>query len=428
MCETSSIVRAMALWAVAVPSLAIGGNGLYPTGSGTASSSMAGADIAISRDVSALTTNPAGLARLPGSRFDTWVSIYNNQVRHVDEYGNDEIISNPIGAIGGGGYATRLSGQNLVVGLGLFVQGGVGYTHEDLQTAFGTRDEASAIFSIIKFSSGLAWPVNDRLSLGLTADVLYAAARQKLFPELSFADQNQPQNVFFGSRVDGLSDVTVGARMGMQYRLSDHWLLAATYTLPVRFVLEGGTVTVNYEALGMGRVRYEKARIDGLELPQEAGLALAWRPSTKLLLTTEATWFDWSSSIKELRLRAEDPDGPAPVAMIDSGSKLDLRDQVVLSVGAEWNLSDRLLLRGGYAHGRNPQPARTLSPVLPLITEQDFALGGAYKVTPQWEISAGVDYQLPKSVTYTNAQLPFGQDSRVSNEAILLHFMIGRSW
>jgi len=412
-----------------IPSLALAGNGLYPSGFGAVSSTMSGVDLAIAEDISALATNPAGMASVQNQRWDIYsTTYYTLDLGHADRYGNDTRINNRLGEIAGGGYAWRVPDANVVVSLGLFAQGGVGYVYEDINTAFGTRDEVSAIFGIAKLCPGIAWGVGERWRIGVAADVVYGSARQKFFPDTSAYDAEHSEAAFFGIRMDGLRGFGFGGRLGIQYQLSEDLRLGASYALPTKIPLESGTLTVNYEALGQGRVRYQEARLDGLALPQEAGLAVAWRATPQLLLSTEASWFNWKEALSELHLHAEKPDGDAPVETIDSRSALDFKDRVVVGVAAQWQQSERLVLRGGYAYSKSPQPNRTLSPTLPLLTEQDYSLGFGYRIAPQWELTGGAEYQPYRSVGYTNPQLPFGANARERNEVMFVHFMLSRHW
>jgi hypothetical protein len=41
----------------------------------------------------------------------------------------------------------------------------------------------------------------------------------------------------------------------------------------------------------------------------------------------------------------------------------------------------------------------------------------------RWEVSTGIEYALPKKVTYTNPERPFGRNAQV-----VLHLMLSRRW
>jgi len=420
-------VAALAL--LLAPGLLLAGNGIYPTGYGAVSATMSGTDLAVADDTSAFATNPAGLVQITGQQADAHLTVFNTlRTGHADGFGNDQGMHNDWAGLLGGGYAAKLGDRPLVAGVGLFVQGGLGYVYKDLETAFGSQDELSFLLSVVKLTPGLAWQVNDRLAVGATAGITYAAARQKFFADTSVFDPAQPQNAFFGLRVDGMSTFNVGARVGLRYQLSETLLLAAAYASPVNLDMDGGSVTVNYEALGQGRVRYRDASLQGFELPAEAGLALAWRPRGNLLASIETSWFDWGGSLDSVRLQAARPDGAAPVATIDAETAVALRSRFLTSLGLRWWINEDIDLRAGYAWGKRPQPDRTLSPVLPLITEHDVSLGLGYRVDRNWTLQWGLEFQPYTSRFYTNPQAPFGANARESNEVILVHMMVTRRW
>ena len=187
-----------------LPSIACAGNGLNLIGFGAESVLMGGADTALARDTTALNTNPAGLARLPGSSLDLFGGLaYGSDVRHLDGLGNDRNVSNRFIPIGGFGYARRIGDTGLTAGVGFFAQGGAGSVFENLTTAFGTRDELSGLFAIARVSPGLAWRASDRLSLGVAIPITFADARQKVFPNTSFFNAITPAASFFGYELKG---------------------------------------------------------------------------------------------------------------------------------------------------------------------------------------------------------------------------------
>lgn len=185
------------------------GNGLNDSGYGSESAGLAGADLAVARDTAATNTNPAGLTQIKGGKMDLLVEpfAYTGQ-RHRDRIGNDTGPDNMFGVILGGGYAQRIRDTNLVAGVGLFAQGGIGFVYDDFANLFGERDDISAISGAFKLAPGLAWQVDERWSLGATLGILYSSSRQKVLPQTSTVN-------FSGYRVDGLRGVSVNAKLGV---------------------------------------------------------------------------------------------------------------------------------------------------------------------------------------------------------------------
>lgn len=408
---------------------ALAGNGLNMIGFGAESVGMGGADLAVARDTTAMNTNPAGLARIPKGRLDNYGAVaYQFGVAHRDRFGNDRKVSNRYLFLGSGGYGRRIGDGPFYAGIGIFAQGGAGNVYKDLVTPFGTRDELSSLFRILKATPSIALRASDRLLLGASLQVVYADIRQKVFPNTSIADPADPSRSFFGSEVKGMDGIGAGVKLGVLYRVSDRLAVGAAYTSPMRLPLKGGEVIANMEAAGLGRVTYRDARIDGLELPHEAGIGIAFRPVRPLLVALDLSWLDWSGSMKSSTLRATNPDNPGAPPVLEVTSSLNWRDQYVVAVGVAYDATERTVLRAGYNYGRNPIPERTLNPLLAVFAQHHVTAGGGYEISRKWRTDLAVEYIVNGEVTYDNPELPFGPGAREEGELIAFHFMVSRTW
>ncbi len=424
--------RKLLMGTLMLPSIACASNGVYTTGYGGVSSTMAGTDLALAHDISALVTNPAGLAALSRPQLDVYLSPFHTLgFGFADENGNQRRLNNKMGALAGGGFILPLDRYpGWVAAVGLAAQGGVGYEYRDVNTAFGGQDDLLALFGVYKLSAGLAWQADERLRVGLVLDVIHANVRQNFFANTSVFDPENPAASFFGLRADGLTSWRVGARAGLQYQATDTLTIGAAYAPRTALPLSGGSVTANYEALGEGRVRYRSANLDGLALPQEAGIAVAWTGIDGLLLTAEGSWFEWSRSVAALNLNARDPDtSKAPAATIDVPTQVGARDRVVWSAAAAYAVTPRATLRAGYSYNGQMQPSETLSPIFALIARRTYAVGASYELPPKWTLYGGVEYQPYNSRYYRNPDLPlFGDEAKTVNQCVYAHLMISRRW
>jgi len=122
-------------------------------------------------------------------------------IRHEDAFANNKTIDNDWAYLADMGYAHPLGDFTLAIGA--FAQGGIGIVYKDLNTAFGTTDELSAMFRIVRIIPGISWQIDNRLSLGFSLLVTYADLEQKVFPETSFANKAQPAQSFFGQHLKG---------------------------------------------------------------------------------------------------------------------------------------------------------------------------------------------------------------------------------
>lgn len=423
-----SLHRRIALAAVLCCSVdAFANNGLLFVGFGSESLSMAGADVAVARDTTALNTNPAGLAQIDGRAFDGYfTSSYAVDVGHKDARGNDVGVANRLTPTIGLGYAQRLGGTALTVGAGFFVQGGAGNKFENLRTNAGTVDELSARLAIYKFGPGLAYEASERLRLGASLSAVRATLEQKLFPDTSLVVPAP----FFGIDVDGLEATGWNLRLGMQYLASDRLTLAAAYSPKTSLDFDGGSLRSNQRAAGLGVVTYRDARIDGYALPQEASLGAAWRHGgDRLLVSAKLSWLNWNDALNDQTLRASDPSGPAAAATITRVSPLNWKDQYVLALGVAYR-PGATTYYGGVNLANNPVPSDTLTPLLsPAIARKHATAGFSHPLRSGYRLSGGAVYVFPEKVSYSNPALqPLIGSSEERIEYFGVNVTLSRNW
>ena len=415
-----SVIATVYLGGMLACPLAFATNGINLIGFGAESSLMAGADVAVARDTSALNTNPAGLTQIRGQAFDGFGSVLRTfDLAHKDSLGNDEHAANRYTFLGGGGYAKSLDNLPCTAGVGLFAQGGAGGVFKNIHTPFGNRDDLSSLFGIAKIIPGMGCQVSASLSLGVSLGIVYASIEQKFFPETSSAAP------FAGYALKDATALKVGLKLGAQYRVSPSLTLAAAYTEKTPLPLTGGSLVANYSAIGFGKVQYGDARVTGFALPREIAVGVAFKPSNAWLLSFKLDWINWADAIKTVTLRATHPGNAAAPAVYELVSPADWKNQWVIASALAYAWDDRTTLYAGYNYGKNPIPAQNSSPLLAGILEHHLTLGLARQISPEWKFSGGFEYMLPAKVDYSNAL--FG-NAEVRNEALMLHLMLSRRW
>ena len=396
-------------------------NGLNLIGYGAESVALAGADVAIAADTLALNTNPAGIARLGARALDIHNALAHAlEVSHADGFGNDKGVSNRFIPVGGIGYVRRPEGGRCAWGAAFFGQGGAGFVYENLHTLFGTVDELSSLVRIARLSPGVACEMEQGVHVGVALALNHADIRQKVFPGTSAAP-------FFGSDLRGASGWGATVKLGILAPIADTLTLGASVTPKVDLPLRGGQLVSNQTSAGRGLVTYHDVAVDGLALPTEASLGLAWRPDDTWLVTTELTWLDWSEAATRSTLTAARPDNPA-APPISVTSTLDWRDQIVLALGVAWRADPATTLFAGINIARNPIPAEHLGPLLAPIGERHVSFGIKRSLSREWALTCALEYQFRNAVTYTNPELPIGADATERNESVALHAMFGRRW
>lgn len=398
------------------------GNGLNDVGYGAESAGMAGADIALARDSAAFNINPAGAAQIQGQVMDLLLEPYSYLgTKHSNSRGHDEEPVNKYGSGAGGGYARRLQGRGVVVGAGVFVQGGAGFVYEDFPTPVGTEDTLSGIFGSIKIAPGIAWKINEQWSVGAATGLMHSTARQKFFPKTTAPG-------FSGFRVDDLSGFSMNLKTGVQYRPRQDWVLAAVYTSKGPIRLENGKLQLNLSAEDGSSSRivtYRDARHTGLAFAQEVSIGAMYRPEARWQLVADVTWLDWSSAMSLARLSARNPDDASAPDKVVLESPLDWDDQILGAIGATYQWSPQLELRGGVSWAENPVPDSTINPTFALTGETSISAGLSYVLGSQWKLNVSGTYQPVVKVKYDS---PLTGESKERWEVVGFYINFSRRW
>lgn len=391
------------------------------------SEGMAGADLASSQSTAGVNVNPAALTVVAQQGMDASLYPYLARFRHHDALDNDARLDSPAGAVAYASYARRLQAlPTAVVGVGLFVQGGAGIGYRNLRTDFGNRDEVSSNFGIYKMVMGMGWSLSESLDVGASGGLCYAQARQKLFPMTS--DASNPAQPFFGLRFDGGSTLAPNVQLGLQYHPRDDLNLALAYTSRTVLPFDGGTATVNFEAIGLGRVRYRQASLDGMALPQELDLGLAWRPVSRLQLSAEIDWLDYSNALRSSRLQLARPEQSLAPAQLDIRAPVRWRDQFVYALGAAWQLDARRELRMGLNVQTNPVNSATFLPTLNFMQTRQISVGYGQQISAQWSLDSSLSHQLPTHMRSENPAMPLGGSFRERYEVLTAMLTLARRW
>lgn len=402
-------------------------NGLNVIGFGAESIGLGGADIPVARDANAVNINPAGMTQIEGTRVDgAIVPFWYFDYAHSDELNDDHDMDAPLGIIGSWAYVTQALHPDLRFGAGLFASGGTGVTYENLRTIYGTRDDYSAVLGVTKFATAVAWQANDRLSVGLGLNLSYSSTRQKLFPKTSFAAPD-PEPDFYGLRIDGADGLSWNGRIGVQYKQTPNLTLGVSYATETDLKLRNGTATINYDAIGLGHVKYQDLRVDGFALAQEFGAGFAWQFAPKWLLAMELNWLDWSHALRDATVTATRPDNPDAPSRVFFAQTLEHKDQYILGLGLAYNWSDNTVLRAGTNISGNAVPNHTLTPTLNLTADFEVELGLSHKFGKGWELGTALQIQGPKSETYTNPEQSYGRAKEDYGLAAIT-LQLGRSW
>lgn len=310
------------------------------------------------------------------------------------------------------GYAQRIGTSRWSVGVGAFAQGGMGVNFQNVQVAPGMmpglRDNLMSEVGFVRLSPTVAYNVTDKLTMGASLFAGYATLKYDFFPNT------------MGHKVRDLTSFTFSGRFGVNYQINDKWSVGATYTSESAIDFDGGELTM---ASG---VKYNDVRMDGFTWPQQVEAGVAYRATPKLLLAMDLSWINWSSAIKTVTVTANNPSSfEAPNSLIFP-FVMEWDDQIVVAIGAEYELTDYLKVRAGYNYGNSPVSSANLSPLFPALVEHHATAGFTYTWT-DWDFDFAYEHAFTNTKTNDGNPNPMTNPfygSKVSHTMDTFNFMV----
>lgn len=386
-----------------------GANGTLADGVGAKSLGMGGAFTAIADDTSSMYHNPAGIARQKGKTLEAGLNLMYPRGSY-DETGNTDVYAGKLlWVLPQFGFVDKEESSKLGWGLGMFTVAGLQVKYNLNHSTFGEQPYESKL-ALSKIVPTIAYKLTPKLSLGAGLNV----GLQEFDLKLPYVIQT---GVLAGT--NALVDIKTsgegyGGIFGLLYEINDKTTLGLTYTTKMDVDLQGGTPLYT-----SGLSAHYDVNID-YHWPQTLAMGLAHQFSPKLLLASDVTWVDWSAGNEQLILKLSEGtnstlNGLAGSTNIIDVLPLDWKDRFVFHFGAEYLLSPKITLRGGYIYGKSPIPDDTAVPVLAAILEHTITLGVGYKPQKSWEYNVAYQYSFRHRQTTGQSKILGGDFNNSKN-------------
>jgi len=359
---------AAALLLSAAPAAAT--NGMRMIGFGPVQDSMGGASVGAPLDAATIVTNPAGMAAV-GRRVDAAVTYFKPDVEFTATWwdatpaSHDAAQESNRGAswIPTIGVVYPLS-DALTVGLGVVGVAGMGVDYgADL---YGSK--ALTSYMNLRVAPAVSYKLFENLSLGVSANVMYATMEFDVASAMGQVPHDSTGAFGFGATV-GLTwmpvkDLTLGLAYETQSWFGD-------------FSWDIGAHSVFVPGVGLVPVPGGTDELD-FDQPQMVTLGASYRVIAPLLVAADVEWIDWSSVMGENQPKYTNDTtltGAMPFNMSWS-------DQVVVKVGAQYDVTPGLKIRAGYNYGKMPlDEDRAFENIaFPAVSEHHVTLGAGYTV------------------------------------------------
>lgn len=366
--QLKKLAASVAAAGMIVPALAHATNGMLMEGYGPIAAGMGGAAMAYDNGSAAMANNPATLGLMAdGSRIDLMLGHVGPDV---------SVPSSPMGSFGtseadafympAAGFVKKQG--KLAYGVGIYGQGGMG-------TEYANGDMAQVSVGRVIFP--LAYSVSDRLNVGGSVDVVWAGMDLVAgMPGINFKDGSD-----YSGQAKGYS---LAAKLGFTYKINDALTVGGVYQTAGNLPdLEDGTY-----------------KVEDFDMPPIVGLGLAWQATDRLMVAADVKDVMWGSSMNTVTIYNN--------GAVAAAFQQDWDDQIVVSVGLSYKVTDAFTARVGYNHGANPIPDANVSYLWPAIVEDHYTVGFGYAFSKQSQINFALSVVPEVSVTGTGAAMPMG--------------------
>lgn len=229
-----------------------------------------------------------------------------------------------------------------------------------------------AEMTTISVAPGVAWPLNDQLAIGATANLYWSEL--ELRQRVPWAMQTGVPGLPDGEtrlKGDGLG---IGASVGLTWDATARQRVALVYKAPFSIDYEGNTRISQVPPPLAGMVAARSDFDSTIKFPTiiSAGYGLQLRDDVRLGIDVE--WLDFSRfSELPLDVGINNPTGLVPPTVPQ-----DWKDTWTLGFGVEWDCDEQWTLRTGYLFMETPIPSTTMAPTLPDADRHVVSVGVGY--------------------------------------------------
>ncbi len=355
------------------------------------STGLGGVYVASSDNVlDALAINPAGLTSLRGRTLDLSMAAVFARGSFRNSVNQDAPLATSPGAVPYGAFGMPIGHSRFTFGLGMTPEllSNADWRYADAPgtagASYGFQAQKSAI-DAFRFATGIGVAVNSRLSLGATVGAVYNT--NTLHAPYIF--QSQPALKGLKTLLDlhttGVGwDVSFGALAHPTKKLELGVAWKSQTTIDSTGHASGDAVA-QFAALGVNaQSTFSYDAMVRNVLPQSVTASAAWRARQRWLLAFQGNWINWNNSFATLPVTLTNGTNATLNSLVGGNAMQDLvplhwKDQYVFHAGVERGLTENTVWRAGFAHGNNPVPSSTLTPLTAAIFANELTAGLTYR-------------------------------------------------
>ncbi|WP_175972094.1 OmpP1/FadL family transporter [Burkholderia sp. BCC0322] len=385
--ERRKVISLVLALSVGVVNVCVASTGIYTTGYGTREQGMGGVGVAAGESALAPAGNPAGIA-FSGDRLEIGGGLF---VIHggAQENGTTYSAQTGITPMPEFGYVKSLS-QSLVFGVASWAAGAA-MSYRTPYGPFPQNSNTSSEAILMHVAPTVAYrfgaEMNHALALSLVG-ALSTVNVKGVETQTGLPNQGRNWTPGYGFKIGWMSQITSQISMG------------AFYASKIRY-----TPWYKYDHILADGGRFEE--------PVQYGVGIAFRPTPKWLIGFDWIRFNYGGT----HMLGNPIDFSEPLGAVN-GSGFGLTNVNAYRVGVQYDVTDKLTLRGGFEITNQPvTPANTAFTFLaPVTPNRTYTVGATYCVSKQSELSFA--YSVSPRVQINGTGLSAGTNSFGQNNSV----------
>lgn len=315
----------------------------------------------LSFGASSMFYNPGALSFMEG-KFGVELggsAIFSNV--SYESYGSDYLArtNNPIGTPFYF-YAAEKLNKNIAVGLAIYTPYGSSVKWDD-NWALKLLIQNISLQAIF-YQPTISFNLGNKFGVG--AGLVYATGNVKMNSALNYSGNS-------GFNLNGKTH-NFGFNVGVHYKISDQWSLGATYRSEIKMNVKNGNAAFFVPGSLSSIIPPSNHFSASLPLPANFDFGVAYQATKKLLLAAELDWVRWSVYDSLSFHFATNPQ------LLNNSSPKLYKDQWIPRIGAQYQVSKKLMVRAGAYYELSPANKDYFSPETVSLKTFSYTLGATY--------------------------------------------------
>ncbi|WP_193049886.1 outer membrane protein transport protein [Pseudoalteromonas undina] len=296
------------------------------------------------------------------------------------------------------GYFTMPVNDKVSVGFGAFSNFGLATEFNDDYAAGQIAGETEIV--TVNMNASVAYKVSEQFSFGIGLNAIYAEA--KIIRKFGVVPPVDPAIASIPASADAVhlegDDMGYGLNVGLMYQLDENSRFGFNYRTETDITFEG-EYSNELPSFIRGGLNGQVELPGSVEitLPAIAEFSGSHQLDEKLGLHYSVLWTGWSS-FDSLEAQVTAPTGDKFSAFEKTE---DFSDAMRYSIGTDYQYSENLMLRAGFAFDESPVSQQHLSISIPDTDRFWFSFGGNYAIDQNSNVDLGVSVLRGKTQKFT---------------------------